>query len=266
MQTPKRASSVGCAAGRTSKSARPEIGIASDASRCYLGQDFVDALLEPRGPVRGDGLGQPGPDDQDVIAVAGKPPEPSAPDLAELPLDPVAHDGIPGRSRHSETEPRLAWIVLTLEPVEDEESGRGRAALAIDSVEISRAREAVPTLHGVTLCGETLPAPRATALQDRAARARRHARTKAVLALPPSNIGLVGAFHEVEEGGKCPEAEPWRASIDERWCTELSTRPQVRSASKCDEPSPFLHRCGEGCGVPESPANGQHFIPSFHAL
>src|SRR5439155_16206180 len=114
------------------------------------------------------------------------------------------------------------------------------------------------------LRGKTLPALGAAALQNRAARARRHARTKAVLALPPAHVGLVGPFHEVEEGGKCSKEEPWRASIEERWYTELSTAGAVRSASKCDQLSDLIHRCGEVCGVRKHAANRENFIPSFH--
>src|SRR5204862_5497043 len=97
-----------------------------------------------------------------------------------------------------------------------------------------------------------------------AARARRHAGTEAVLALPPADVGLVGPFHEVEEGGKCPREEPWRASIEERRYTELSTAAAARSASKCDQVSDLIHRCGESCGVRKSAANPADFIPSFH--
>ena len=97
----------------------------------------------------------------------------------------------------------------------------------------------------LALRGKTLPALRATALQNRAARTRGHARTKTVLALPSAYVGLVGPFHEVEEEEKCSGKEPWRASIDERSYTELSTRVGVRSASKCDQLSELIHRCGE---------------------
>ncbi len=189
-----------------------------------------------------------------------------APDLAQLPLDPVAGNGVPHGSRNRQPEPRLAGVLFTLEPVEDEEPRRGRAPLAVDSVEVSRARQAVPALHCAALRGETLPALCAAALQNRAARTRRHARTKAVLALPPAHVGLVGPFHEVEEGGKCPKEEPWRASIEEHRYTELSTVVRVRSASKCDQLSDLIHRCGESCGVRKTPANPADFIPSFHAL
>src|SRR5436190_20832817 len=67
-----------------------------------------------------------------------------------------------------------------------------------------------------------------------------------------------------EENG--PKRGRGRASIDERWCTPLSTARRVRIASKYDEPSLLLHRCGEWCGVSESPANPRDFFPSFHAL
>jgi hypothetical protein len=55
------------------------------------------------------------------------------------------------------------------------------------------------------LRGETLPALGAAALQNRATRTRRHARTKTVLALPPAHVGLVGPFHEVEEEESAPK-------------------------------------------------------------
>jgi hypothetical protein len=56
------------------------------------------------------------------------------------------------------------------------------------------------------------------------------------------------------------------ASIEERRYTELSTAQLVRSASKCDKESRFLHRCGESCGGKEIPAKPLFFIPSFHPL
>jgi hypothetical protein len=65
----------------------------------------------------------------------------------------------------------------------------------------------VPALH--SLRGETLPALGATALQDRATRARRHARAETVATLPPAHVGLIRPFHEVEEGGNCPKKGRW---------------------------------------------------------
>jgi len=46
-----------------------------------------------------------------------------------------------------EAETRLARLVLTLEPVQDEEARRGRATLPVDGVEVPRTRQAIPLVH-----------------------------------------------------------------------------------------------------------------------
>src|SRR5207253_4243147 len=48
---------------------------------------------------------------------------------------------------HREAEPRLRPALLALEPVEDEEARRGRAALPVDGVEVPRPRQAVALVH-----------------------------------------------------------------------------------------------------------------------
>jgi hypothetical protein len=44
-----------------------------------------------------------------------------------------------------------------------------------------------------------------------------------MLALPPADVGLIGALHEVGEEEKHPDIGGWRASIEEYRCTDLST-------------------------------------------
>ncbi len=84
----------------------------------------------------------------------GRGPASSRPGLAELALHPVADDGVADRLRHGEAEPRLAALALVArEPVEDEEPRRGRAAAAVDGVEVPGARQAVPALHAARIVG-----------------------------------------------------------------------------------------------------------------
>src|SRR4029453_5532674 len=94
-----------------------------------------------------DGLRQARLRDQDVVPSRRNPLEPSAPELAQLPLDAVARDGIPGPPGDAQAEPGLAGILITVEPVQHEEARRGRPSLAVDGIEVSRARQAVPALH-----------------------------------------------------------------------------------------------------------------------
>jgi hypothetical protein len=70
------------------------------------------------------------------------------PRLAQLPLDPVADDGVPDGLRDGKAEPRLVGLTrLAREPVQDEKPRRSRSAAAIDSVEVPGTRQAVPAVH-----------------------------------------------------------------------------------------------------------------------
>jgi len=75
--------------------------------------------------------------------------ETGSPELPQLPLDPVARNGVPGSLWHGKAKPRVPRIVLALEPVEDEEACGRRASLPVDGVKVSRARQAMPALHFV---------------------------------------------------------------------------------------------------------------------
>src|SRR5207247_5513049 len=92
----------------------------------------------------------------------------------------------------------LAALVVSraLEPVQGQKARRRGAAVTVDSVEVARAGEAVLPLH--RLRAEALAALRAAALDDQAARARRHPGAEAVLALPPAHVWLIGPFHALE--------------------------------------------------------------------
>ena len=117
------------------------------------------------------------------------------------------------------------------------------------------------------LRGETLPASGSAALQDRAARTRRHPRTETVTTLAPAHVGLVGPLHEIRREKEIPLKRGGReASLAQASCTEFSTAEHVESAAKYVKPTRFVHRCGESCGSSESAANVQPFIPSFHSL
>ena len=76
----------------------------------------------------------------------------------------------------------------------------------------------MPALHGAVGASgrQPLAAPRAAALEDRAAGARRHPGAEAVLALPAAHVGLVGPLHVRGERrrGRAPGSRA-RASIDE---------------------------------------------------
>ena len=155
-----------------------------------------------------------------------RPGERGAPGLAELPLDPVANDGRSARLRNGQAETRLFTPIFTREPVQHEKAGRDRAALPVDGVEIAGTAEPMSALHRRTLGRETLPAAGSPALQDRAAGARRHPRAKAVAALPPTHVWLIGPLQgRCKEGEKrgvraMPSGQYRRASS-----TELSTGP-----------------------------------------
>ena len=70
--------------------------------------------------------------------------------LAQLPLEPVAHDGGADRPRDREAD---AWhavrVVLPGEPVQRERAGRDGSSLPVDRVEVPRPGQAVAALHGL---------------------------------------------------------------------------------------------------------------------
>ena len=125
-----------------------------------------------------------------------------APDLAQLALDPVAHDRVARRLRHREAEPRLARLrpragTSRASGSASRPSGRGgrrRRSPASGRGGAGAARRAADRLGR-----EALAPLGAAALEDRAAGARRHARTEAVLALPPAHVWLVGPLHSLEK-------------------------------------------------------------------
>ena len=75
--------------------------------------------------------------------------------------------------------------------------------MPINGVEVTRTRQAVAALHGgwnfVPLRGEALPPASPAPLQDRPAGPGRHPCAETVPTLPPTNVGLIGAFHEKVE-------------------------------------------------------------------
>src|SRR5262249_20657114 len=118
-------------------------------SRGRFPPPLVAPLAEPVEPVRGYGLGETGLRDQHVVTSGGNALETGSPELPQLPLDPVARNGVPGSLWHGKAKPRVPRIVLALEPVEDEEACGRRASLPVDGVKVSRARQAMPALHFV---------------------------------------------------------------------------------------------------------------------
>src|SRR5919112_2555505 len=85
-----------------------------DTSRRRLREHLVDAFAEPVEAVRSDSFGKARLRDQHVVAPGRDAFETSAPDLAQLPLDAVARDGVPGGLRHSESEPRIPGLFVTV--------------------------------------------------------------------------------------------------------------------------------------------------------
>ena len=198
-----RAARVVLAGAREQRPERPAPDVHGSDRRVLHAppQDLVDALAQPVEPARLDRLGQARPGDEHVVAARRDALEPRAPRLAQLALEPVARHRGAERLRHREPQPRLAAPVLAREPVEDEVAAREGAAVAIDGLEIARAREAVAALHagGGRSGRQALAAPRAAALEDRLAGARGHPRSEAVPALSPTHVGLIGALHSPEE-------------------------------------------------------------------
>src|SRR5262249_58087891 len=86
---------------------------------------LVAPLPEPVDPVRGDRLGEAGLRDQDVVSAGRDALEPGPPELPQLSLDLVPRDRVPCSLRHGEAEPRIAGLVLPLEPLEVQ-AERGR--------------------------------------------------------------------------------------------------------------------------------------------
>ena len=75
-------------------------------------------------------------------------PRAERPELAESALDAVSAHGVARAFRHRKPEARLVFLLVAREPVEHEEPRRRRAALAVDGIEVLRAGEPVPALHG----------------------------------------------------------------------------------------------------------------------
>src|SRR5262249_3744277 len=81
--------------------------------------------------------------------------------------------------------------------------------------------------------GEPLATLRAAALENRATRSGGHARTEAVLALPPADIGLVRAFHVV----RLPVSQRRRGEVG------VETRPS-EADDDAFRPAGFPQRSG----------------------
>ena len=156
-----------------------------------LPEHLVDPFPEPVGAALLGGLRKARPHDQDVVATGRQAVEPRAPELSQPPLDSVPRNRTrDGLLRDGEAEPRTGVrTIFTREPVERQ---KPRRSLAI-------ARDDGGDARASGLRGQALPAPRATPLQDRAPRARGHARAEAVPALTPAYVGLIGALHEGEK-------------------------------------------------------------------
>src|SRR5690349_24840968 len=110
-------------------------------SRTGLPEHLVDPLDEPLVAARLRGFREARPHLEHVIVRQGDPADAQAgaPDLAQLPLDPVPHHTRADRLRHGEAEAGLTGLLGAREPVERQEARRDRTALAVHGVEIARA-------------------------------------------------------------------------------------------------------------------------------
>src|SRR3954451_2672592 len=120
------------------------------ASCGRLLEDLGHALGEPFGAVLLHTFDQARPSCQDVVPPRMNLGEHPAPRLAKLALEPVPHDSRAVCLGDRKAETRLTGAVVSRKPVQHEKTGRGRAAMPVDGVEIARAAEPVPALHRAT--------------------------------------------------------------------------------------------------------------------
>ena len=195
-------------------------GAGSRTSRRRLPEHFVEPVAQPAGILARERLSQRRPRDQDIVAAGRHSTQPLAPRFAQTALHAVPVDRATRALRNCDPEPGFS-VVLPRKPVQDEEPCRDRPAVAVDRIEVAGAREAMAALHDSaipgsgTSGGEPLPAFGAATLEDRAAGAGRHASAKAVLALPPAHVGLIGPLHKVSGARRRRPEGPRAGSIDE---------------------------------------------------
>ena len=177
-------------------------------------------LAEPLEAVRRDRLRQARPHDQHVVvARPARARAARCQTSRSCRLILLRSTAPPTARRHGEAEARRGRLLLR-KPVENEEARRHRAAVAIDRVEVPRAGQTVRAFHDSSLRGrERYAERRARPLSRRRLRIdpagpRRHAGTKAVLALAAADVGLVGALHECEKSSR--KAGKFPASGGER--------------------------------------------------
>lgn len=209
-------------------------------------------------------LGEPGTSDEDVVTRARHLVSELLPDRAKLPLEPVALDRAPDRSWDREPEPRLT-VVLTREPVQRQQAGRRRPALPVHGIEVPRARQAVPSLHGADgLRRQPLAALVAATLDDRPAATRGHAVAEPVLPLPATDVGLIGALHGWMLSSENAPSARSRAATRRRSIDEALRLPVFHSSAwvlwqgnRCtcgslvaetDRSARAFHSCGDLCG------------------
>src|SRR5262249_37501877 len=131
-------------------------------------------------------------------------------DVPQLALDPVPDDGVPDRLRDGETEAWSPDRLVTGEEVERQEPRRDGPPLAVNGVEVARARKTVPALHRRLLRRQALTALGAAPLQDLLTGTRRHAGAKAMLPLPPAHVRLISPLHDSSR--KKGQADVWPAA------------------------------------------------------
>src|SRR5205814_1401551 len=126
-------------------------------SRGRLPEHLVDAGLEPLVPVGLSRLREPLAHDEDVVVRRRPALELHAHDLTQLALDAVADDCVADRLRHGEAEPRRPDGLVALKPVERQEPGRDRPAVAVDRIEVAGAGKTISALHRLTPRGACGP-------------------------------------------------------------------------------------------------------------
>ena len=175
---------------------------ALDARRRSCGrlpEHLVDPLDEPLVAARLGRLGQAGPHDEHVVVRRRRSRRSSssrAPDLAQLPLDPVARTTlVAGRLRHGEAEPRLARLARRAR------TSRGSGSASRPTGRAGRRRRSRGSGRDGS-CAARRPTPRGACgplarrrLRIGAARRASPSGAEAVLPLPPAHVWLIGPLH-----------------------------------------------------------------------
>jgi hypothetical protein len=132
--------------------------------------------------------------------------------------------------------------------------------MTVHSVEVPGAGESVPPVHRC-LRREPLAAPGPAALEDGATCARRHPRTKSVLALPAAHVGLIGPLHGLREEKERNERGFSRAPSEYRRRLRAPVFHKSRGPKSCCE-TRLSALAGASLSTPVERAVGLKEIPA----